>query len=379
MKEQLIQYLAVPMLQIAAIIGVMLLCVMYLVLWERKLIAFMQVRMGPMRVGYHGLLQPIADVVKLLLKEDVVPKAADRWVHLISPIILMIPALACFAVIPFTGTSFEVGAFTIPLVNYDVPALTVTSWVADLNIGLLYFLAISSLGVYGLVLAGWSSNSKYSMLGSLRSAAQMISYEVPLGLSIVAILMLSGTASLVGIVEAQQEAGHWWLFWAPLGVPLLWPQFIGLFLYFVAAVAETNRAPFDLPEAETELVAGFHTEYSGMKFAFMFLAEYLNMILAALIVSVLFLGGWLPVTFGIPGLSELFGNFLPFLGGAGAAITGFFWLALKVFLVLTVYLWLRATFPRYRYDQLMSLGWKWLIPMGLAHVMVTALLMLLRG
>jgi NADH-quinone oxidoreductase subunit H len=367
------------MMQIAAIIGVMLLCVMYLVLWERKLIAFMQVRMGPMRVGYHGLLQPIADVLKLLLKEDVVPRAADRWVHLISPIILMIPALACFAVIPFTGTSFEVGAFTVPVLHWEVPALTVTSWVADLNIGLLYFLAISSLGVYGLVLAGWSSNSKYSMLGSLRSAAQMISYEVPLGLSVVAVLMLSGTASLVGIVEAQSEAGHWWLFWAPFGVPLLWPQFIGLFLYFIAAVAETNRAPFDLPEAETELVAGFHTEYSGMKFAFMFLAEYLNMILAALIVSVLFLGGWLPITFGIPGLSELFVNFLPFLGAGGVAITGFFWLALKVFIVLTVYLWLRATFPRYRYDQLMSLGWKWLIPLGLAHVMVTALLMLLRG
>ncbi len=349
MNEQLLRYLVIPMAQIGAIIGVMLLCVMYLVLWERKLIAFMQVRMGPMRVGYHGLLQPL------------VPKAADRWVHLIAPIILMIPALACFAVIPFAGTTF------------DIAGQTIQPWVADLNIGLLYFLAISSLGVYGLVLAGWSSNSKYSMLGSLRSAAQMISYEVPLGLSIVAILMLSGTASLVGIVEAQRAAGSWFLF------NPIYPQVIGLFLYFIAAVAETNRAPFDLPEAETELVAGFHTEYSGMKFAFMFLAEYLNMILAALIVSVLFLGGWLPVTFGIPGLHGLFGNFLPFLGAAGAAITGFFWLALKVFAVLTVYLWLRATFPRYRYDQLMSLGWKWLIPLGLVHVMVTALLMLLRG
>ncbi len=361
MNEQLLRYLVIPMAQIAAIVGVMLLCVMYLVLWERKLIAFMQVRMGPMRVGYHGLLQPVADVFKLLLKEDVVPRVADRWVHLISPMILMIPALACFAVIPFAGTSFTVAGETIH------------PWVADLNVGLLYFLAISSLGVYGLVLAGWSSNSKYSLLGSLRSAAQMISYEVPLGLSIVAILMLSGTASLVGIVEAQREAGSWFLF------NPIYPQVIGLFLYFIAAVAETNRAPFDLPEAETELVAGFHTEYSGMKFAFMFLAEYLNMILASLIACILFLGGWMPVTFGIPGLHDLFANFLPFLGDAGAALTGFIWLALKVFGVLTVYLWLRATFPRYRYDQLMSLGWKWLIPLGLAHVMVTALLMLLRG
>jgi NADH-quinone oxidoreductase subunit H len=371
------------MAQIATIVGVMLGCVMYLVLWERKLIAFMQVRMGPMRVGYHGLLQPLADVFKLLLKEDVVPKAADSWVHRLAPMILMIPALACFAVIPFTGTTFQVPAFTTPLIAIEVPALTITPWVADLNVGLLYFLAISSLGVYGLVLAGWASNSKYSMLGAMRSAAQMISYEVPLGLSVVAILMLSGSASLVGIVTAQQEAGHWFLFWAPFGVPILWPQFIGLFLYFVAAVAETNRAPFDLPEAETELVAGFHTEYSGMKFAFMFLAEYLNMILSGLIVAVLFLGGWMPITLGIPGLagplSDLL-SWLPFVSAdAGVALTGFFWLALKVFFVLTMYLWLRATFPRYRYDQLMRLGWKWLIPLGLFHVLLTAVLMLIRG
>jgi len=383
MNEQLWQYLVVPMAQIAMIVGVMLGCVMYLVLWERKLIAFMQVRMGPMRVGYHGLLQPLADVFKLLLKEDVVPKAADSWVHRLAPMVLMIPALACFAVIPFTGTTFQVPAFTTPLIAIEVPALTITPWVADLNVGLLYFLAISSLGVYGLVLAGWASNSKYSMLGAMRSAAQMISYEVPLGLSVVAILMLSGSASLVGIVTAQQEAGHWFLFWAPFGVPLLWPQFIGLFLYFIAAVAETNRAPFDLPEAETELVAGFHTEYSGMKFAFMFLAEYLNMILSGLIVAVLFLGGWMPITLGIPGLagplSDLL-SWLPFVStDAGVALTGFFWLALKVFLVLTMYLWLRATFPRYRYDQLMRLGWKWLIPMGLFHVLLTAVLMLMRG
>jgi NADH-quinone oxidoreductase subunit H len=221
-------------------------------------------------------------------------------------------------------------------------------------------------------MAGWGSNSKYSMLGGLRSAAQMVSYEVPLGLSVVSVLMLAGTASMVGIVRAQADAGYWFAFWLP------YPQIVGLFLYFVSGIAETNRLPFDLPEAENELVAGFHTEYSGMKFAFFFLAEYINMILVGCIVAVLFLGGWLPVTLGIPGLREPLSNFFPFWGDAGAAITGFFWIALKVFLVLFVYLWMRATFPRYRYDQLMRLGWKWLIPLGLAHVMFTALVLLLR-
>jgi NADH-quinone oxidoreductase subunit H len=223
-------------------------------------------------------------------------------------------------------------------------------------------------------MAGWSSNSKYPLLGALRSAAQMVSYEVPLGLSVISVLMLAESASMVKIVEAQARAGYWFAFWLP------YPQIVGLFLYFVSAVAETNRAPFDLPEAENELVAGFHTEYSGMKFAFFFLAEYMNMILVGCIVTTLFLGGWLPVTFGIPGLRAPLSNVLPFWGAAGAALTGFLWFALKVFVVLFTYLWIRATFPRYRYDQLMRLGWKWLIPLGLAHVMLTGLVMLLvRG
>jgi NADH-quinone oxidoreductase subunit H len=222
-------------------------------------------------------------------------------------------------------------------------------------------------------MAGWSSNSKYPLLGALRSAAQMISYEVPLGLSVVSVLMLAGTASMVKIVEAQAAQGVWFVFWWP------YPQVVGLFMFFVAAVAETNRAPFDLPEAETELVAGFHTEYSGMKFALFFLAEYMNMILAACVVPILFLGGWLPITFGIPGLSEPLSNFLPFLGDYGAALTGLFWFFVKAFLVVFVYLWLRATFPRYRYDRLMRLGWKWLIPLGLIHVMVTGFAVLMKG
>jgi NADH-quinone oxidoreductase subunit H len=335
-------------------VNVLLLAVAYLVLLERKIIAFMQVRLGPRRVGPHGLLQPIADVLKLLLKEDIVPRRADRWIFFVAPVIILVPALVTFAVIPFSGVPFKLFGVEI------------TPWITDVNVGVLFLLAVSSLGVYGIVMAGWASNSKYPLLGALRSAAQMISYEVPLGLSVVSVLMLAGTASMVGIVRAQAELGTWYAFWWP------YPQVVGLFLFFVAAVAETNRAPFDLPEAETELVGGFHTEYSGMKFAFFFLAEYVNMILAACVVTILFLGGWLPVTFGVLPRELLAG----FLGGP--ALTGLFWFVLKVFFVLFVYLWIRATFPRYRYDQLMRLGWRWFIPLGLIHVMVTAVVVLLQ-
>lgn len=360
MSENLLRYLVVPIAQIAVVVSAVLFVVMYLVLLERKVIAFMQVRLGPRRVGWHGLLQPVADVLKLFIKEDLTPKHVDRAIFFLAPVIILMPAMAAFAVIPFSGNPFEVFG------------VQVTPWITDVNVGLLYLLAISSLSVYGIVMAGWASNSKYPMMGALRSAAQMISYEVPLGLSVVSVMMLAGTASLVGIVRAQAEAGAWYAFWLP------YPQILGLFVYFVSAVAETNRAPFDLPEAENELVAGFHTEYSGMKFAFFFLAEYMNMIVVGCLVAVLFLGGWLPVTLGFGALREPLSNFFPFWGAAGAALTGFFWFALKVFLVLFTYLWLRATFPRYRYDQLMALGWKWLIPAGLVHVMVTGLVLLLR-
>jgi NADH-quinone oxidoreductase subunit H len=364
MNPTLLQFFLIPLIQIAVVISVVLFVVMYLVLLERKVNAWMQSRLGPMRVGWHGVFQTIADVIKLFIKEDITPTHADRLVYFLAPVVMLLPAVAAFAVIPLSGQPFRVAG------------VTVTPWVSDVNVGLLFLLAISSLGVYGVVMAGWGSNSKYSMLGALRSAAQMVSYEVPLGLSVVSVLMLAGTASLVGIVRAQAEAGTWFAFWFP------YPQIVGLFLYFVSGVAETNRLPFDLPEAENELVAGFHTEYSGMKFAFFFLAEYINMIVVGCIVSVLFLGGWLPVTFGLgylfPSLPGLLSNFFPFLGAAGAALTGFFWLSAKVFVVLFVYLWMRATFPRYRYDQLMRLGWKWLIPLGLVHVMVTGLVILLR-
>lgn len=360
MSETLLRFVVVPVAQIAVVIAALLLVVVYLVLLERKINAFMQVRLGPRRVGWHGLLQTVADVIKLFTKEDITPRHVDRLVFLLAPVVIILPALAAFAVIPFSGGSFRVGS------------VGVRAWISDVNVGLLYLLAITSLGVFGVVMAGWSSNSKYPMLGGLRSAAQMVSYEVPLGLSVVSILMLAGTASLVGIVQAQESAGRWFLFWTP------YPQILGLFLYFVSGVAETNRLPFDLPEAENELVAGFHTEYSGMKFAFFFLAEYINMVLVGCLVAVLFFGGWLPVTFGIPGLREPLSNFFPFWGGAGAMLTGFFWFGLKVFLVLFLYLWMRATYPRYRYDQLMRLGWKVFIPLGLGHVMATALAILVR-
>jgi NADH-quinone oxidoreductase subunit H len=253
----------------------------------------------------------------------------------------------------------------------------VTPWITDLNIGLLYLLAVSSLGVFGIVLGGWASNSKYPLLGGLRSAAQMISYEVPLGLSIVGVLLFAGTASMVGIVNSQAAHGYWFFL----------PQILGLLIYFVSAVAETNRAPFDLPEAETELVAGFHTEYSGMKFALFFLAEYMNMIVVGCIVATLFFGGWLPVTLGLgyvfPGLPDYLANPLghaPFhLAGAfWPFLTGVVWFSLKVFVVLFFYLWLRATYPRYRYDQLMRIGWKWLLPLSLANVMATAFILVFR-
>jgi len=361
LSEAVLNSVVVPAVQIAVLVGVLLGCVAYLVLLERKLIAFMQVRLGPRRVGPHGLLQPIADILKLLLKEDILPARADRLVFYLAPVILLLPALVAFAVVPFSGTPFR------------VLGVEVRPWITDINVGLLYLLAISSLGVYGIVMAGWASNSKYPLLGSLRSAAQMVSYEIPLGLSVVSILMLAQTASLVGIVRAQAEAGSWFVFSLP------YPQIVGLFLYFVSAIAETNRAPFDLPEAETELVAGFHTEYSGMKFAFFFLAEYANMILVACVATVLFLGGWLPVTLGIPGLNEPLSNFVPPWGDGGAALTGFVWFGIKVFLVLYVYLWIRATFPRYRYDQLMRLAWKWLIPLGLVHVIGTGIVLLLAS
>ncbi len=350
--DDLIANLLIPAVKIMVVLGVVSLAVAYLTLLERKVLGFMQLRLAPRRVGPSGLLQPIADGIKLLIKEDPTPDAADKALFVLAPILSIIPAFAALAVLPFAGTPFEIFGYQV------------TPFVTDVNIGVLYILSITSLGVYGIILGGWASNSKYSMLGSLRSAAQMISYEVPLALSIIGVLMMAGTASMVGVVAAQRQFG-WWFFV---------PQCVGLFCYFVSAVAETNRIPFDLPEAEAELVAGYQTEYAGMKFAFFMLAEYTNMIIVASLATTLWLGGWLRP---FPGVEWLW--WLDWLNWAHPALSGIFWFTLKAFLILYLYIWLRGTFPRYRYDQLMRLGWKWLLPLSLVNVLLTGLFLLLWG
>jgi len=333
----MIDLIVLPFIKIVFVLTGVLVTVMYLVLLERKVQAWVQVRLGPMRVGPHGVLQPIADVLKLFIKEDITPVRADKVVFTLAPIIVLVPAIIAFAVIPF-GSEVSVFGKPVPL------------YVADLNVGLLYVVAVASIGIYGIILAGWSSNSKYPLLGGLRSSAQLISYEVAVTMTFVSVILASGTLSMVGIVEAQKDNGVWFAFVQPLS----------LFIYFVGGLAETNRAPFDLPEAEQELVAGFHTEYSGMRFALFFLAEYANMIVVSAIATTLFFGGWLRP---FPNV-----GFLGFLD----LVPSWIWFVTKTFLVLYVFLWIRATLPRYRYDQLMRLGWKVLIPLAIANILVTA-------
>jgi NADH-quinone oxidoreductase subunit H len=348
----LMQWFVVPAIYGIIVLLTLLLCVAYTTLLERKVIAWMQVRLGPNRVGYRGLLQPIADVVKLLLKEDIVPKQADKWVFTAAPVIAAFASIGALAVIPFGG----------PDAVFELFGYKIRPVLSDVNIGIIYVMSISSIGVFGIVLGGWASNSKYPLLGGMRSAAQMVSYEVPFGMAIIGPLMLAGTASMTGIVSWQQS--NVWLFL---------PQFPALVLFYIAGVAENNRAPFDLPEAESELVAGFHTEYSGMKFAFFFLAEYISMIVVSAMVVTIFFGGWSPITFG---LGFLWKNLPALLAGGSAPpivhfVIGIVWFALKVFLVIYFYLWIRATFPRYRYDQLMNVGWKVMIPVSLAWILIT--------
>jgi len=350
MSDSLIRYGVIPLAQVLVTLGVVSLAVAYMTLIERKILGFMQIRLAPRRVGPHGILQPIADGIKLLIKEDVIPAKADRILFTLAPILTIIPAFVALSVIPFSGPA-------VRILGYEIHP-----WIADVNVGVVFLLAISSLGVYGIMLGGWSSNSKYSILGSLRSAAQMVSYEVPFGFSIIGVMMLSGTASMVGIVEAQRQAQVWYFV----------PQCLGLFLFFVSGVAETNRLPFDLPEAEAELVAGFHTEYSGMKFAFFMLGEYTSMIVIASIVTTLFFGGWLRPFPNVAALDWLNLG----LDRISPALAGLWWFSVKTFLVLFVYLWLRGTFPRYRYDQLMRLGWYWMIPLSIANVIGTGLVLL---
>jgi len=305
----------------------LILAVAYLTYWERKVIGWMQVRIGPNRVGPFGLLQPFADVLKMLFKEVIVPSGANRWLFFVAPMLSLAPALAAWAVVPFTDTLV----------------------LSDINAGLLYILAMTSVGVYGVILAGWASNSKYAFLGCLRSAAQIVSYEIAMGFALVGVLMAANSLNLREIVEGQQGGAAYWYIWP------LFPLFV---VYLVSGIAETNRHPFDVAEGESEIVAGFHVEYSGIAFALFFLAEYMNMILISALCAVMFLGGWLSPWPLLP--------------------DSILWLFLKMTLILFVFLWIRATFPRYRYDQIMRLGWKVFIPITLIWIVFIGAMMQTR-
>lgn len=386
MAQSVFQFLQAHPLILATVKIVIVLLVLagivaYLVYMERKVLAFIQARLGPMRVGPWGLLQPVADGIKLLLKEDIIPAGADKWVFLLAPVISVVAAFTVFAVIPFAGNFF----------------------ITDVNIGILFILAVSSLGIYGIILGGWSSNSHYPLLGALRASAQLVSYEVAAGMAVVGVLLISNSLSMVEIVQNQQKMGIWNIFLQP----------VAFVIYVIAMLAETNRNPFDLPEAESELTAGFHTEYSGFRFALYFLAEYTNMVLVSCIAVTLFLGGWLRPFPNVRVLDFL--RYMPavaLIGAAAcilwlglksrvaaeryvfaglavlcvllagviaippvlAAIQGIFWFFVKVLAFLYAFIWYRGTFPRYRYDQLMNVGWRVMIPLALANVILTAIL-----
>jgi NADH-quinone oxidoreductase subunit H len=334
-------YIVVSVIKSAIVLLVLLTSVAYTVWLERKVVGHMQNRWGPTRVGPFGLLQPAADGIKFLFKEDLTPPHVYKPLYIAAPMIAVIFALTSIAVIPF-GNFIWIDGYQIPL------------QVTDVNIGLLLILGVTSVGVYGVALAGWSSNNKYSLLGGLRASAQMVSYEISLGLSLVGVLIMSGSFSLREIVDAQ--GGHFWGF-----IPrwnIFHGQIIGFFVYLIAAYAETNRIPFDLPEAETELVAGYHTEYSAMKFAMFFMAEYANMITVACLATLLFLGGWHGPIAG----PLIVRTILPVC-----------WFVAKVFVFLFIYIWVRGTLPRFRYDQLMAFGWKFLLPVALANLIGTAI------
>ena len=323
-------------IKIVVIVIPLLLVVAYVTYAERKVIGYIQVRIGPNRVGYFGLLQPIADLVKLLHKEIIVPTRSNKYLFIIAPLFSLAPALAAWAVVPFSQGVV----------------------LSNINAGVLFLFAMGSLSVYGILIAGWATNSKYAMLGALRSAAQTVSYEIAMGFAFVGVLIAAGSMNLTDIVLSQKGGMlHWWF------LPLL-PLFL---VFWIAGIAETNRAPFDLAEGESEIVAGFHVEYSGIGFALFFLAEYASMVLISTVLTLLFLGGWLSPFEGLPILENMF-FFVP----------GIVWFFIKIAFFLFVYLWVRATFPRYRYDQLMRLGWKVLIPVTIVWVIVTALMVVTK-
>jgi len=343
--------LLIAVIKIAVILVVLLTAIAYATWLERKVVAHIQARWGPYLVGPHGLLQPLADGAKFILKEDIIPLEADKIIYWLAPFLGFVLAFLSIAVIPF-GEGFTL---------YGHP---IKFQIADLNIGLLFVFAVTSLGVYSIALAGWSSNSKYPLFGGLRSSAQMISYELSLGLAVIGTLMMAGTLSLRGIVDAQ--SGFWHLAGVNTWVPhwYIFAQPIGFFVYLTSAIAETNRVPFDLPEGETELVGGFHTEYSSMKFAMFFMSEYANMVTVSCLATILFFGGWHGPVFG-PRVVQVL---LPVI-----------WFCLKVFCFMFFYIWMRGTLPRFRYDQLMSLGWKFLLPLALLNILVTSFLIAWRG
>ena len=327
--------IVIPLLKIAVLLNAVLVSVTFMVLLERKVIAWAQSRLGPMRVGPYGVLQAIADPIKLLIKEDITPARVDRMMFTLAPILSLVPALVVFAVVPFGGDELF--------------------YVTDINVGLLFVISVTSIGVYGIILAGWASNSKYPLLASLRASAQLISYEIAVTMTLVSVILTAGTLSMVGIVEAQQASGLWFGFVQPVAFALV----------FIGGLAETNRAPFDLPEAEQELTGGFHTEYSGMRFALFFLAEYANIIVISAVVTILFWGGWLRPFPNVEALAFL------------DLIPGWIWFFGKMFVFLYIFIWIRATLPRYRYDQLMGLGWKVLIPIAIGNIVVTGVVKVL--
>jgi NADH-quinone oxidoreductase subunit H len=342
-------FLLLTLLKIVVVLVITLTAVAYTVLLERKVIGLIQNRWGPSRVGPFGLLQPLADGIKLFLKEDLMPLAVERPLFVIAPMIALSCALVSIAVVPF-GSVFTYRGVSL----FEI---------SDINIGLLVILGITSIGVYGIALSGWSSNNKYSLLGSLRASAQVISYELALGLSLVGVVLRAGSLRLRDIVASQTAHGFWsW--------NIIW-QFVGFFIYLMAAYAETNRAPFDLPEAESELVAGYHTEYSSMKFAMFFMAEYANMITVSCVATLMFFGG----------STSLLGHLLPatFGGRIGMALFPILWFVFKVFCFLFLYIWVRSTLPRFRYDQLMSFGWKFLLPVAMLNIIVTSLVLAFHG
>ncbi len=326
----------IPLIKGVVILAILLTATAYLTLFERKLIARFQVRLGPNRAGPYGILQPLADAVKLFLKEEVIPQHVNKPVYLLAPMLAMIPALALFAVVPL-GPSIHLFGREIPL------------HMGDVNVGVLYIMAIASVGTYGVMLAGWSSNNNYSLLGAMRTSAQMLSYELSMGVFIASVILLSGTMSVVQIVEQGRPLWAW--IWLWLAFPF----------YFITVLAETNRAPFDLPETENELIAGYQTEYGGFKFAVFYVSEYLHMLTSSAVVATLFFGGWKG-----PLATQYH-------------LLGFVYLAIKVIFVLFLFVWVRASMPRVRYDQLMSFGWKYLLPLSLIYLAVTAVLVVTLG